>query len=236
MCRRPVCQRPAVATLTFHYQCASVLLMDLVEERHPSRWDMCALHADSLRVPLGWDHVDERGEHGRVADTSVPAGDAPDGDETPDGDEAPSRNVQAGTVRPGQEGKQHGDRRARNRYSKLAARLPAIAAQLRAAATASAPSEATASGTSEGIASQTPQGRWIFPEGIAAVDVPPVIPGQLEMLLPGLPRGPRGPGGARDAMGAMGADDGYSGEQQPNDYSGNVVPLIPRPKVLDTVP
>ncbi len=224
MCRRPVCQRPAVATLTFHYQCASVLLMDLVEERHPSRWDMCALHADSLRVPLGWDHVDERGEHGRVADTSVDAGDAPDGDE------APSRNVQVVTVRPGQEGEQDGDRRARNRYSKLAARLPAIAAQLRAAATASAPSEATASGPSEGIASQTPQGRWIFSEGIAAVDVPPVIPGQLEMLLPGLPRVPRG------AMDAMAADGGYSGEQQSNDYSGNVVPLIPRQKVLDTVP
>lgn len=59
-CRRNTCHRPAVASLTFRYDAAEVRLDDLVEEPHPQRWDVCAGHAATLTVPLGWTFLDGR--------------------------------------------------------------------------------------------------------------------------------------------------------------------------------
>lgn len=59
-CRRPGCQGSATATLSFRYDSAEALLLDLVDEPHPSRWDLCKLHADTLSVPRGWDLIDRR--------------------------------------------------------------------------------------------------------------------------------------------------------------------------------
>ena len=72
MCRRPACQGSATATLSFSYDTAEAILYTLIEEPHPSRWDLCTLHADTLRVPRGWNHIDQR--PGRSAQAEPPAG------------------------------------------------------------------------------------------------------------------------------------------------------------------
>src|SRR5680860_1044639 len=64
MCRRPDCQGSATATLSYRYDTAEAILYDLVSEPHPSRWDLCTVHADTLRVPRGWNHLDERSASG----------------------------------------------------------------------------------------------------------------------------------------------------------------------------
>lgn len=74
MCRRPDCQGAATATLSFRYDTAEAILLNLVEEPHPSRWDLCTFHADTLRVPRGWVHLDERASAANVAGN---AGDRP---------------------------------------------------------------------------------------------------------------------------------------------------------------
>ncbi|CAN5366301.1 hypothetical protein BH23ACT9_BH23ACT9_27070 [soil metagenome] len=58
-CIKTGCRWPAAATLSYRYQTAEVWLSDLGED-HPSTHDLCPHHADSLRVPRGWDLVDDR--------------------------------------------------------------------------------------------------------------------------------------------------------------------------------
>ena len=70
MCRRPACQGSATATLSFRYDTAEAMLYNLIDEPHPSRWDLCTLHADTLRVPRGWNHIDQR--PGRSAEPAPP--------------------------------------------------------------------------------------------------------------------------------------------------------------------
>ncbi|HPU38592.1 MAG TPA: DUF3499 family protein [Microthrixaceae bacterium] len=60
-CARPGCGRPAVATLSYAYADGVVWLEDLVSEAHPMIHDLCAMHADGVRVPRGWELRDERG-------------------------------------------------------------------------------------------------------------------------------------------------------------------------------
>ncbi len=59
-CARPGCGRPAVATLSYAYAEGVVWLEDLAAEGHPMVHDLCALHADTVRVPRGWELRDER--------------------------------------------------------------------------------------------------------------------------------------------------------------------------------
>ncbi|UDY35614.1 DUF3499 family protein [Dermatobacter hominis] len=59
-CARPGCGRPAVATLSYAYADGVVWLEDLAAEDHPMVHDLCAQHADGVRVPNGWELRDER--------------------------------------------------------------------------------------------------------------------------------------------------------------------------------
>lgn len=46
--------------MSFRYATGQVWLLDLAPAPHPSLYDLCAAHADSLTVPRGWERVDER--------------------------------------------------------------------------------------------------------------------------------------------------------------------------------
>ncbi|MBS1839106.1 MAG: DUF3499 family protein [Actinobacteria bacterium] len=59
-CARPGCGRPAVATLSYAYADGVVWLEALTPEAHPMVHDLCALHADGVRVPMGWELRDQR--------------------------------------------------------------------------------------------------------------------------------------------------------------------------------
>lgn len=59
-CARPECARPAAATLSYAYADGVVWLEDLALEDHPMVHDLCLVHADGVRVPLGWELRDER--------------------------------------------------------------------------------------------------------------------------------------------------------------------------------
>jgi hypothetical protein len=65
-CAKPGCDRAAVATLGYAYSDGVVWLEDLAPEAHPMVHDMCRMHADSVRVPLGWElrDVRDRGHEG----------------------------------------------------------------------------------------------------------------------------------------------------------------------------
>jgi hypothetical protein len=47
--------------LSYAYADGVVWLEDLADEAHPMVHDLCALHADSVRVPRGWELRDDRG-------------------------------------------------------------------------------------------------------------------------------------------------------------------------------
>lgn len=49
-----------MATLSYAYADSAVVLEDLAPEAHPMVHDLCDRHADTLRVPLGWDLMDRR--------------------------------------------------------------------------------------------------------------------------------------------------------------------------------
>lgn len=59
-CARPGCGRTARATLTYAYADSIVWLQDLAPEGHPMIHDLCEAHADTVRVPRGWELRDER--------------------------------------------------------------------------------------------------------------------------------------------------------------------------------
>ena len=63
-CSRPGCSEGASATLTYQYARQAVWMDGLSAERHPHDYDLCARHADRLRVPAGW-RLDDR-RPGRV--------------------------------------------------------------------------------------------------------------------------------------------------------------------------
>ncbi len=58
-CARPGCNRPAAATLSYHYAERTVWLEACHAEPHPANHDLCAAHADRLSPPLGW-HLEDR--------------------------------------------------------------------------------------------------------------------------------------------------------------------------------
>ncbi|MFI5044489.1 MAG: DUF3499 family protein [Acidimicrobiales bacterium] len=59
-CARPGCGGSAVATLSYAYSDGVVWLEDLAPEAHPMVHDMCRMHAETVRVPRGWELRDER--------------------------------------------------------------------------------------------------------------------------------------------------------------------------------
>ena len=53
-CSRPMCEGNAVATLTYDYGEATVVLGPLAARREPNAYDLCEKHAARLTVPQGW--------------------------------------------------------------------------------------------------------------------------------------------------------------------------------------
>lgn len=58
-CAKTACRWPAAATLAYRYATRQVWLTDLAED-HPATHDLCPHHADALKVPKGWELVDQR--------------------------------------------------------------------------------------------------------------------------------------------------------------------------------
>jgi hypothetical protein len=60
-CARPGCGAPAAATMTYEYGSRTVWLDNPGAEPDPAAaWGLCAPHADTLRVPMGWARDDRR--------------------------------------------------------------------------------------------------------------------------------------------------------------------------------
>ncbi|MDO5700736.1 MAG: DUF3499 domain-containing protein [Bowdeniella nasicola] len=56
-CIRPGCERPAVATLTYVYEDASMIVGPLSGKAEPHAYDLCETHANSITAPRGWDVI-----------------------------------------------------------------------------------------------------------------------------------------------------------------------------------
>jgi hypothetical protein len=54
MCSRVACSRDAVATLTYDYGDQMAVLGPLAVTNEPNGYDLCAIHAERLSVPQGW--------------------------------------------------------------------------------------------------------------------------------------------------------------------------------------
>lgn len=53
-CIRAGCRWPASATLTYSYDKSTVWVEDLLPQRQPNTYDLCAAHAERTTVPIGW--------------------------------------------------------------------------------------------------------------------------------------------------------------------------------------
>ena len=60
LCAKPGCDSRATATLSYAYAESTVWLDELAAEDHPMVHDLCDLHADTVRVPRGWELRDLR--------------------------------------------------------------------------------------------------------------------------------------------------------------------------------
>lgn len=79
-CGRPSCGESACATLAFRYAHQQVWLYELSSSPHPSTYDLCQAHADSLTVPLGWSLIDERPAPPETGTAAANGQDGQDGD------------------------------------------------------------------------------------------------------------------------------------------------------------
>ncbi len=70
---RPGCDRPAVARLSYDPVTCAVWLDDIAE-RVGRNQEICALHAERLTVPRGWELADRRAEQAPMFATPVVAG------------------------------------------------------------------------------------------------------------------------------------------------------------------
>lgn len=66
MCARPGCHSSAGATLSYDYANSTAWLAKFAPEGHPMAYDLCVDHADRLRLPKGWQLIDERGDPGTL--------------------------------------------------------------------------------------------------------------------------------------------------------------------------
>jgi hypothetical protein len=53
-CTKVACNREAVATLTYVYADSMAVLGPLSQKPEPHSYDLCAVHAERLSVPQGW--------------------------------------------------------------------------------------------------------------------------------------------------------------------------------------
>jgi hypothetical protein len=56
-CSRVACSKDAVATLTYVYADSMAVLGPLSGEHEPHSYDLCAVHAERLSAPQGWQIV-----------------------------------------------------------------------------------------------------------------------------------------------------------------------------------
>ncbi len=56
-CSRPSCTRHAAATLTYMYRESTAVLGPLSDVVEPHGYDMCAIHAERLTAPRGWELI-----------------------------------------------------------------------------------------------------------------------------------------------------------------------------------
>ncbi|GAB3457048.1 DUF3499 domain-containing protein [Streptomonospora sediminis] len=56
-CSRTACRQPAVFTLTYVYADSTAVLGPLAAYAEPHCYDLCAMHADRLTAPRGWEVV-----------------------------------------------------------------------------------------------------------------------------------------------------------------------------------
>ena len=56
-CTRSVCNRPAVATLTYVYAECTAVVGPLAAYAEPHSYDLCEMHAARLTAPRGWELV-----------------------------------------------------------------------------------------------------------------------------------------------------------------------------------
>jgi hypothetical protein len=56
-CSKVACPRDAVATLTYDYADSMVVLGPLSVTPEPHTYDLCAIHAERLSAPQGWQIV-----------------------------------------------------------------------------------------------------------------------------------------------------------------------------------
>ena len=56
-CSRTSCKRPALYTLTYVYRESTAVLGPLAAYTEPHCYDLCAVHAQRLTAPRGWDVV-----------------------------------------------------------------------------------------------------------------------------------------------------------------------------------
>lgn len=59
-CAKMRCQEPAIATVALRYGERVVVVAELLGEHDPNLLDLCELHADLLKPPIGWRKADER--------------------------------------------------------------------------------------------------------------------------------------------------------------------------------
>lgn len=62
-CSRNACRKPAVATLTYVYADSTAVVGPLATYAEPHTYDLCAVHAESLTAPRGWEIVRLAGEY-----------------------------------------------------------------------------------------------------------------------------------------------------------------------------
>ncbi|QDZ16458.1 DUF3499 family protein [Humibacter ginsenosidimutans] len=56
-CSKVACSREAVSTLTYDYADSMAVIGPLSTVREPHTYDLCAIHAERLSAPLGWQIV-----------------------------------------------------------------------------------------------------------------------------------------------------------------------------------
>jgi len=59
-CAHTTCIAEADACLRFDYSARAAWLDDLETAESPEAYDLCAVHADGLVVPVGWSRTDRR--------------------------------------------------------------------------------------------------------------------------------------------------------------------------------
>jgi hypothetical protein len=69
-CSKTGCTGPAVATLTYVYRDSTAVLGPLATYAEPHTYDLCALHAERLTAPRGWEVMRLSGEYAPPSPTS----------------------------------------------------------------------------------------------------------------------------------------------------------------------